>query len=68
MLHGTPGCGKTLIARTVAAEFDAEVHEVSAASVFGAYTGRHNIATSLMIDSSMTCVLQAVSLDHSSND
>lgn len=39
LLHGPPGCGKTLVARSVAAEFDAEVHEVSAASVFGAYTG-----------------------------
>lgn len=39
LLHGPPGCGKTLVARSVAAEFGAEVHEVSAASVFGAYTG-----------------------------
>ena len=39
MLHGPPGCGKTLVARSVAAEYDAEVHEISAASVFGAYTG-----------------------------
>ena len=39
LLHGPPGCGKTLVARSVAAEFDAEVHEISAASVFGAYTG-----------------------------
>lgn len=39
LLHGAPGCGKTLVARSVAAEFDAEVHEISAASVFGAYTG-----------------------------
>ena len=39
LLHGPPGCGKTLVARSVAAEFGAEVHEISAASVFGAYTG-----------------------------
>ncbi len=39
LLHGPPGCGKTLVARSVAAEFDAEVHEISAANVFGAYTG-----------------------------
>ena len=39
LLHGPPGCGKTLVACSVAAEFGAEVHEVSAASVFGAYTG-----------------------------
>ena len=48
MLHGPPGCGKTLAARSVAAEFNAEVHEISAASVFGAYTGRQKIATSLI--------------------
>ena len=42
LLHGPPGCGKTLVARSVAAEFDAEVHEISAASVFGSYTGRYN--------------------------
>ena len=42
LLHGPPGCGKTLVARSVAAEFDAEVHEISAASVFGSYTGRDN--------------------------
>ena len=39
LLHGPPGCGKTLVTRSVAAEFDAEVYEISAANVFGAYTG-----------------------------
>ena len=39
LLHGPPGCGKTLVTRSVAAEFNAEVFEVSAANVFGAYTG-----------------------------
>ena len=39
LLHGPPGCGKTLVTRSVATEFDAEVHEISAANIFGAYTG-----------------------------
>lgn len=39
LLHGPPGCGKTLVTRSVAAEFDAEIYEISAANVFGAYTG-----------------------------
>lgn len=39
LLHGPPGCGKTLVTRSVAAEFNAEVFEISAANVFGAYTG-----------------------------
>ncbi|MEW5302448.1 MAG: hypothetical protein WDW36_005234 [Sanguina aurantia] len=34
-----PGCGKTLLVRTVAAEYGAVVHELTAASVFGAYVG-----------------------------
>ena len=42
LLHGPPGCGKTLVTRSVAAEFDAEVFEISAANVFGAYTGTDN--------------------------
>lgn len=46
LLHGPPGCGKTLVARSVAAEFDAEVHEISAASVFGAYTVQENPSAS----------------------
>lgn len=44
LLHGPPGCGKTLVARSVAAEFDAEVHEISAASVFGAYTVQESLS------------------------
>lgn len=44
LLHGPPGCGKTLVARSVAAEFDAEVHEISAASVFGSYTVQESLS------------------------
>ena len=42
LLHGPPGCGKTLVTRLVAAEFDAEVFDISAANVFGAYTGTNS--------------------------
>lgn len=41
LLHGPPGCGKTLVVRSVAAEFGAVVHSVSASNIFRAYTGRN---------------------------
>ena len=50
LLHGPPGCGKTLVARSVAAEFDAVLYEVSAASVFGAYTG-------MLVKNTSICIL-----------
>ena len=39
LLHGPPGCGKTLLVRAAAEEFGARLHVVTAASVFGAYLG-----------------------------
>lgn len=53
LLHGPPGCGKTLVARSVAAEYDAEVHEISAASVFGAYTGASHTPQTLLFVANM---------------
>eukprot|EP00891_Asterochloris_glomerata_P007187 jgi/Astpho2/7187/Aster-01505 len=40
LLHGPPGCGKTLAARFVAEECGARLHSISAAQIFGAYTGK----------------------------
>ena len=40
LLHGPPGCGKTAAVHAVAAEVGAALHLVTAASLFGAYTGR----------------------------
>ncbi|KXZ44591.1 hypothetical protein GPECTOR_65g209 [Gonium pectorale] len=39
LLHGPPGCGKTLLVTAVAAEVGASLHVVTAARVAGAYTG-----------------------------
>ncbi|GIL63369.1 hypothetical protein Vafri_17437 [Volvox africanus] len=39
LLHGSPGCGKTLLVQAVAAEAGASLHVVTAARVTGAYTG-----------------------------
>ncbi|EFJ47542.1 hypothetical protein VOLCADRAFT_41454, partial [Volvox carteri f. nagariensis] len=39
LLHGPPGCGKTLLVQAVAAEAGARLHVVTAASVLGPYTG-----------------------------
>ena len=39
LLHGPPGVGKTSAVLAIAAECNAAVHLLSAASVFGAYTG-----------------------------
>jgi len=39
LLHGPPGCGKSLVVRTVAAEAGAPCHTVGAADVFGAFAG-----------------------------
>ncbi len=61
LLHGPPGCGKTLVARSVAAEFDAEVHEISAANVFGAYTGNtHKSQSTSYIKVSCRVLLQLI--------
>lgn len=39
LLHGPPGVGKSAAVAAVAAESGATVHAITAASVFGAYTG-----------------------------
>ena len=39
LLHGPPGCGKSLAVQAVAAELQADLREVSASSIFGAYIG-----------------------------
>eukprot|EP00879_Flechtneria_rotunda_P009372 GHRR01009812.1.p1 GENE.GHRR01009812.1~~GHRR01009812.1.p1 ORF type:complete len:539 (+),score=230.52 GHRR01009812.1:983-2599(+) len=39
LLHGPPGCGKTLLVKAVAEEFGAVLHTVTPGSVFGAYLG-----------------------------
>jgi SpoVK/Ycf46/Vps4 family AAA+-type ATPase len=39
LLHGPPGCGKTLLVRAVARECGAVVHTLSAADVFGSFAG-----------------------------
>ncbi|WIA09999.1 hypothetical protein OEZ85_010211 [Tetradesmus obliquus] len=39
LLHGPPGCGKTLLVKAVAEEFNAVLHSVTPGSVFGAYLG-----------------------------
>ncbi|PNH06397.1 Cell division control protein 48 B, partial [Tetrabaena socialis] len=39
LLHGPPGCGKTLLVQAVAEEYGAVLHVVTASRVLGAYTG-----------------------------
>ncbi|KAK9787377.1 hypothetical protein WJX73_009748 [Symbiochloris irregularis] len=39
LLHGPPGCGKSLVVRSVAAHCGAVVHPVTASAVYGAYLG-----------------------------
>jgi SpoVK/Ycf46/Vps4 family AAA+-type ATPase len=40
LLHGPPGVGKSAAVAAVAAEFGAAVHPITAASIFGAFTGQ----------------------------
>lgn len=39
LLHGPPGTGKTACVKAVAAECGAELHVITASSVFGAFQG-----------------------------
>lgn len=39
LLHGPPGCGKSLLVSVVAAECGARVHAVLASQLYGAYLG-----------------------------
>jgi len=39
LLHGPPGCGKSLLVRCVADEAGAALHVLTAADVFGAFVG-----------------------------
>ena len=39
LLHGPPGCGKTLLVQAVTAEFGVKLVPVTAATIFGAYIG-----------------------------
>ncbi|GMH34461.1 hypothetical protein BSKO_02295 [Bryopsis sp. KO-2023] len=39
LLHGPPGCGKTLMVQAVCEEAGAAVHSLTASDVFGAYVG-----------------------------
>ncbi|GAX73043.1 hypothetical protein CEUSTIGMA_g496.t1 [Chlamydomonas eustigma] len=39
LLHGPPGCGKTLLVSSVAEEYGAVLHSITAADVIGSYVG-----------------------------
>lgn len=39
LLHGPPGCGKTLLVQTVVKEYGASLHVLTASTVFGAFVG-----------------------------
>lgn len=45
LLHGPPGCGKTAAVHAVAAECGAVLHEVSVATIGGAFAGKLRLAS-----------------------
>ena len=49
LLHGPPGCGKTLLVQAVAAEYGAAVHPVSASNIFGAYIGEPSLLRTISL-------------------
>ena len=54
LLHGPPGCGKTLLVQAVAAEYGAAVHSVYASNIFGAYVGEPSLLCSISLVHSST--------------